>query len=220
MKKRSLLTPATGIVALALSVALAGCGSETKTTSSDTGTKTASSDSSAVPESASTSAAAPSAQAAATQPGPPGSPTVTLPALPGWSGDAATLKADPATIAAVHYDQTPDDAFVAVSLAAVDTADDALPAASAGANALNDQASCTFQGAVEEATISGFDGYKATQICKPTTINRVQQTRSIAVPNPGGTSYVVVITGTAKEDQVAALDAAMNLVDEQMTITP
>ncbi|MFN0142472.1 MAG: LpqN/LpqT family lipoprotein [Mycobacterium sp.] len=204
--------PATGVAALVLTVTLAGCGSASKTASSNSVAGSG--------ESSASSAAASSAPAAATQPGPPGSPTVTLPELPGWSGDSATLKDDPSILAAVHYDETPDEAFIAVSMVAVDGPDQAIPAASAGANKLNNVDNCAFEGAIDETSISGFQGFQATQICTPSTTTRVSETRAIAVPNTSGTSYVVVITGTAKQDQMGALDDAMKLVDSETTITP
>jgi len=71
--KKSLLVPATGVAALALSVTLAGCGSGSKTASSSTASAASTATSSAASASSTTDTAHKVA--------------VTLPEIPGWSDD-------------------------------------------------------------------------------------------------------------------------------------
>jgi len=211
MRNTTLLVPVTGVAALVLSATLAGCGSASKSTSSSSVPGSA--------ESSASSASASSAPAAATQPGPPGSPTVTLPELPGWSGDSALLNAHTteADLAALHYDKAPDASTLIVGLIAADNVDQANSMASAASNKANTD--CAFQGTVDEISISGFQGFKDIQNCAPATGSFFQERRSIVVPNPNGAAWIVLMLGTAKPDLAGALTDAMALIDAGTTIT-
>ncbi len=221
MKVRAATVPVAGVAALAASVMLAGCGSGSKTASSSSGSAA-----STTTSASSTSAAAPSAAAQSTKAGPPGAPTVTLPNLPGWVGDPATLSEpagkDSPTVEAQYVmalkpSQGEGGLLVIVQRpkTSSDTLDlDAWLQGNLPPDAKPDK-DCEFVAPPVKTTVSGFNAVANNQRCTGADGTHELDFRYVAVPGTNGApNYGVTLL-------VGGLNLAdtMKLIDEQIKIT-
>jgi hypothetical protein len=229
----SLRAGVVAIAAIAISVGLSGCGSDTKSAPSTS--KQASS------ESATTSkAAAPTTSAQAAGPnktivdyikennitetpvhkGDPGSPTINLPLPPGWQ-DAGT--------------RTPDWAYAAIAASDPAMAQDppTIIALFSKLTGNVDPAKILQNAPGEIKNLPGYDGagdgspstlggFDATQIGGTYTkdgVKRAIAQKTVVIPGHDGL-YVLQLNADGTEDQMGSLMDATGVIDEQTTITP
>ena len=214
-------------LALASIVTLAGCGSATKTETSPT--------SAAASTSASASAtpnktikdylAANQIVQTPVQPGEPGTPVITLPALPGWS-DLTTEQTTEAggipPYAAKGYDAATDpNARPVIQLRLAKLVGDAdfeqlLQLAPADSQ---NTPGFAFKAKPGATTLSGYDGVAFSGIVPQNGQNWVTASRFIVIPDADpSTTYLVRLNGTAPESYEGPLMDALSLVDTSTTI--
>ena len=233
MKK---LTAATtvGITAVALSVALVACGSNTKTA-----TTTSTSTSTSTSISTTTSQAAPTTSAEAAGPnktiqdyikenqivetpvhrGDPGSPNINLPTLPGWSDAGPSTPARAYT--ALVYDQppVPDDppritAIVSKLTGNVDPAQILNYAPGQLKNLPG------FQGLDNgsKSTMGGFDAFQMAGYYMKDNTRRVRGQKTVVIPRQD-VLYVLQLTADGLDGALNTIMDATKVIDPQTTIT-
>ena len=233
MKK---LTAATtvGITAVAMSVALVACGSNTKTA-----TTTSTSTSTSTSISTTTSQAAPTTSAEAAGPnktiqdyikenqivetpvhrGDPGSPNINLPTLPGWSDAGPSTPARAYT--ALVYDQppVPDDppritAIVSKLTGNVDPAQILNYAPGQLKNLPG------FQGLDNgsKSTMGGFDAFQMAGYYMKDNTRRVRGQKTVVIPRQD-VLYVLQLTADGLDGALNTIMDATKVIDPQTTIT-
>jgi len=233
MKK---LTAATtvGITAVALSVALVACGSNTKTA-----TTTSTSTSTSTSISTTTSQAAPTTSTEAAGPnktiqdyikenqivetpvhrGDPGSPNINLPTLPGWSDAGPSTPARAYT--ALVYDQppVPDDppritAIVSKLTGNVDPAQILNYAPGQLKNLPG------FQGLDNgsKSTMGGFDAFQMAGYYMKDNTRRVRGQKTVVIPRQD-VLYVLQLTADGLDGALNTIMDATKVIDPQTTIT-
>ncbi|MGB8503998.1 LpqN/LpqT family lipoprotein [Mycobacterium sp.] len=229
MKKLTAVTTV-GITAVALSLALVGCGSNTKTeTNASTSITTTA------------SKAAPTTSAEAAGPnktiqdyirenqivetpihrGDPGSPTIDLPVPPGWS-DAGPSTPDWAYDAMV-YDQpkVPDDPprITAIVFKLTGNVDPAKILEYAPGELKNLPGFEPLTNG-NRSTLSGFDAFSLSGNYMKDGKKRVIGRKTVVIPGQDGL-YVLQMTADALADELGTLmEATTKVIDVQTTITP
>jgi hypothetical protein len=222
----------TAIALLAAGLALAGCGSDTKTeptTTSSASSNSASSSSSAAPSTTATAASGPNetiadyvAKAGITETpvakGEAGAPVVTLPIPEGWvDADAEKPKgaysamnsADPAAAKPV-----PTIVAMLVKLSDPAKPDEVLRYAAGEVKNLPG-----FEGGSGEMTkLGGFDGFQIGGTYDQGGGKLFVAQKTIVIPSPNGL-YVLQLNAKSTEDGMGGLLGAMSAIDEQTTIT-
>jgi hypothetical protein len=220
-------------LAVALGIALAGCGSDS------------SSDEATAGEQTSTSEAAPADAAATTspqQPGPaytivdyirdnnideapvrrgePGAPAVDLPLPPGWqdAGDrapewaySAMVFADPAMAA--------DPPTIVALMSKLTGEADAAKILEFAPNEIKNLPGYENLGDGNPSELSGFDAYQIGGAYTRDGAKRMIAQKTVVIPGDGGL-YVLQINADGLEDQIGPLMDATAAIDEQATITP
>jgi hypothetical protein len=229
MKKLTAAT-AVGITGVALSVALVGCGSNTKT-------ETKTSTSTSITTTASTAAPTTSPQAAGPNKtiqdyikenqivetpvhrGDPGSPNINLPTPPGWSDAGPSTPARAYT--ALVYDQpsVPDDppritAIVSKLTGNVDPAQILNYAPGQLKNLPG------FQGLDNgsKSTMSGFDAFQMAGNYMQDSTKRVRGQKTVVIPGQDGV-YVLQLTADGPDGSLNTIMDATKVIDPQTTIT-
>ena len=224
MKVRAETVSVAGIVALAAGVMLAGCGPGTENESSNsasTASTTASSTAS------STSVAESSAAADSTEPRPaPGTFTVKLPNLPGWSADPERLLQGEQDIGEGlrgWFNEELQNADLgpisSIKVGVGPVPDGGLDKLKQDLTAAGGIGNCPFVSPPSPVKISGFDGFRYSTECPPLAGDSLTMySRVVAVPQTNGAKTTVVsITGVSTKNK--PIDQAINLIDEQTKIT-
>ncbi|MBB5162647.1 LpqN/LpqT family lipoprotein [Mycobacterium sp. AZCC_0083] len=223
----------TVITVVALSLALAGCGSDTKSAPSSS-----SSSSSSSSESSSSKSSAPSTPAQAgknetiadyikesgitetpVKRGEPGTPTLDLPIPAGWADAGAktpdyawgaivstdpTMAADPPSIVALMSKLTGDvDPAKILEYAPGELKN--LPGFEGGDG--------------DKSTLAGFDAYQIGGSYVKDGAKRMIAQKTVVIPGQGGV-FVLQLNADGLEDQMGPLMDATSEIDEKTTITP
>jgi hypothetical protein len=223
----------TAIAVVAMGLALAGCGSDTKSAPSSSA-----SSSSASSSSTKSSSAAPSTSAQAgknetiadyikengitetpVKRGDPGSPTVDLPVPEGWADAGAktpeyawgaivfsdpAMAADPPSIVALMSKLTGNvDPAKIIEYAPGELKN--LPGFEGGDG--------------NTSTLGGFDAYQIGGTYVKDGAKRMIAQKTVVVPGQGGT-FVLQLNADGTEDQMGPLMDATSVIDEKTTITP
>jgi Probable lipoprotein LpqN len=229
----SLRAGVVAIAAIAISVGLSGCGSDTKSAPSTSAQASS--------ESATTSkAAAPTTSAQAAGPnktivdyikennitetpvhkGDPGSPTINLPLPPGW-GDAGTRTPDWAYAAIVASDPAmAQDPPTIIALFSKLTGN--VDPAKILQNAPGEIKNLPGYDGAGDGSPSTLGGFDATQIGGTYTkdgVKRAIAQKTVVIPGHDGL-YVLQLNADGTEDQMGSLMDATGVIDEQTTITP
>jgi hypothetical protein len=219
---------------LALGLAVAGCGSDSKTAASST--SSASSSSSA----ASSSAAPTSTEAAGANPtiadyikqngitetpvkrGDPGSPTIDLPTPPGWA-DAGPKTPQGAYGAIVFTDPsmaTDPPSIVAIMSKLTGNVDPAQIFKFAPGE-LKNLPGYESAGDGGDAKLAGFDAYQIGATYTKDGAKRLIAQKTVVIPAADGSGiFVLQLNAGGTEDQIGPLMDATAIIDEQTTITP
>jgi hypothetical protein len=222
------------IAAIAISVGLSGCGSDTKSAPSTS--KQASSESAT----STSKAAAPTTSAQAAGPnktivdyikennitetpvhkGDPGSPTINLPLPPGWE-DAGTRTPDWAYAAIVATDPAmAQDPPTIIALFSKLTGN--VDPAKILQNAPGEIKNLPGYDGAGDGSASTLGGFDATQIGGTYTkdgVKRAIAQKTVVIPGHDGL-YVLQLNADGTEDQMGSLMDATGVIDEQTTITP
>jgi hypothetical protein len=218
----------TAIAVVALGLAIAGCGSDTKTAPSSSASSSSASSSSAAP---STSAQAGKNETIAdyikengitetpVKRGDPGSPTVDLPVPEGWADAGAkapeyawgaivftdpAMAADPPSIVALMSKLTGNvDPAKIIEYAPGELKN--LPGFEGGDG--------------NTSTLGGFDAYQIGGTYVKDGAKRMIAQKTVVVPGQGGT-FVLQLNADGTEDQMGPLMDATSVIDEKTTITP
>ncbi|OSC42529.1 LpqN/LpqT family lipoprotein [Mycobacterium decipiens] len=220
------------VATAALSLALAGCGSDTKTEHATTTTATTtSSPTSATTPSATTSAPAAGAnytiadyirdnhiQETPIHHGDPGSPTIDLPVPNGWK---LLPESSGAPYGGIVYEQPadPNDPPTIVALLSKLTGDvDPAKILEFAPGELKNLPG--FEG--NDGTASTLSGFKAWQLGGSYTKNgklRTVAQKTAVIPTPNGL-FVLQLDADALDDETVPLMDATDVIDEKTTITP
>jgi hypothetical protein len=224
-----------GITAVAVGVALAGCGSKTAAPISSTpaGTSTV-----AGPASSAAKPAQPKATrvksfddylsanhitVAAPQIGAAGVPVVTLPVLAGWSHRELDAHEGYADLASVKDDSTPTGeslAVVRVEMAKLTgDIDQSKLLAAAKPNHVDDPID-KFRADPSAISISGFSGWQVTADTEGEEGKKLTiASRAVIIPGQDAT-YFLRVSAIASSDLEGAMFDALHLIDTQTTIKP
>jgi hypothetical protein len=222
-----------GITAVAVGVALTGCGSKTAAPISNTGTSAATSSTSTSAKSASPKAAsgrsfddylsANHITVAAPRIGAAGVPVVTLPVLARWSPGPDEVETGYADLLSVKYDSTPTDrslAVVEVEMAKLtgDIDQNKLLAAAKPSNLMDPIDK--FRADPSTISISGFNGWQVIADTEGGEGKKlVLALRSVIIPGHDAT-YLLRVSGVASPDLEGAMFDALHMIDTQTTIKP
>jgi len=236
MKKMAVTTA--GLAAVALSVALAGCGSNTAT-ESETSTSTSSSAATSTSAPTSTSSAAPTTTEAAgprktiqdylkensieetgVKRGDPGAPNINLPLPPGWA-DAGGQTPSWAYGAIVDTKtKTPDDPPSIIAIVSKLTGNvDPKKILEYAPGELQNLPDFKLTGGPSNGTLSGFDAVQLGGSYVKDGKSRMIAQKTVVIPTQDGL-YVLQMNADAPEGQESVLVDATNIIDEQTTITP
>jgi|EndMetStandDraft_8_1072994.scaffolds.fasta_scaffold116378_3 hypothetical protein len=238
MKKMTTVATA-GLAAVSLSFALVGCGSDSKT-ETKTSTSTSTSTSAATSTSTSTEAAPTPSQAAGTnktiadylkenniqevapiKPGTPGSPTIELPKLQGWS-DAAGQTPPDATGALIF--DTPDDPASPPSIIWVVSKltgnADPKKILELAPGELQNLPSWEPLGPPNNSTLSGFDAIQFGGNFTKDGKKRIIAQKTAVIPGKDGSLYVLQMNAVALDGQERPLMDATSEIDKSAKITP
>jgi hypothetical protein len=223
----------TAIAVLALGLALAGCGSDTKSAPSS------SASSSSASSSAKSSSAAPSTSAQAgknetiadyikengitetpVHRGDPGAPTVDLPVPPGWA-DAGAKTPQYAWGAIVFTDPamaTDPPSIVALMSKLTGKAEpDKILEYAPGE--LKNLPGFEGMGEGSKSTLGGFDAYQFGGSYVKDGVKRMIAQKTVVIPGKDGL-FVLQLNADGTEDQMNPLMDATSQIDEKTTITP
>jgi hypothetical protein len=226
------LSRACATAAVALSLALAGCGSDTKTEPSKTESTTSAASSSA------SSSAAPTSAVTASGPnetiadyikknaitetpvakGDAGAPVVTLPIPDGWT-DADAQKPQGAYAAMEYADPAAAKPVPAIVAMMVKLSDPAKPDEVLGYAAGEVRNLPGFEGGSGEDTkLGGFDGFQIGGTYDKDGGKLFVAQKTIVIPSPNGL-FVLQLNAKSTEDGSGPLLGAMSDIDEKTTIT-
>ncbi len=225
-----------GMTALAVGVALTGCGSKTAAPTSSTGTSAAASSASSTTPAA--KAAQPKAAGgrsfdgylsanhitvAAPRIGAAGVPVVTLPVLAGWSHRELDAHEGYADLVSVKYDSTPTGeslAVVRVEMAKLTgDIDQSKLLAAAKPNHVDDPID-KFRADPSAISISGFSGWQVTADTEGEEGKKLAiASRAVIIPGQDAT-YFLRVSAIASPNLEGAMFDALHLIDTQTTIKP
>lgn len=223
----------TAIAVVALGLALAGCGSDTKSTPSSSASSSSSSSSATSSAAASTSAAQPAGknetiadyikEAGLTETpvhrGDPGTPTLDLPVPAGWA-DAGPKTPDYAWGAIVSTDPavaTDPPSITALMSKLTGNVDPAKIIQYAPGELKNLPGFDGGDG--NTSTLGGFDAYQIGGSYVKDGVKRMIAQKTVVIPGQGGT-FVLQLNADGLEDQMTQLMDATSEIDEKTTITP
>ena len=234
---KNLTTVATAaIAAVALSMGAVACGSSSHTTTTSSASSTTSKTTAATTTSAKATTAAPSAsganytiadyikdnqiEEAAIHHGDAGAPTIDLPVPDGWS---QVPESDAAPFGGIVYDQptNPNDppSIVAIVSKLSGNVDAAKILEYAPGEIKNLPGYEPLGNGGSTSTLSGFQAYQiGGNYVKDGTKRGIAQ-KTIVVPSQDGL-FVLQLNADSPADQMDALMAATNVIDDQTTITP
>jgi hypothetical protein len=229
------------IALVALGMALAGCGSDSKTAASSS---SAASGSSSASSSATSSSAAPSSTssspAAGANPtiadyiqengitetpvkrGDPGAPTIDLPTPAGWA-DAGAKTPQGAYDAIVFTDPSmaADPPSIVAIVSKLTGNVEAAKIFQYAPGELKNLPGYESAGDGNNAKLGGFDAYQSGATYVKDGAKRLIAKKTVAIPASDGSGiYVLQLSANGTEDQIAPLMDATSQIDEKTTITP
>lgn len=225
MNKLRAVTTA-GLAAFALSVALVGCGSDTKTesntsTSTTTSTTTSRSAQAAVPNKTIKDYLQENKIVQErVHVGAPGSPTINMPLPPGWSNAG---KATPDwAYGAIVYDTPADPSdppSIILIFAKLTGNADPAQILNYAPGELKNLPGYEPLGDDTRSTVSGFDAIQLRGNYMKDGKKRIIAQKTVVIPDRDGL-YVLQMNADALDGQESELMDATNVIDAQMTITP
>ncbi len=236
MQKLTTVTAA-GITAVALSLGVVGCGSGGNTSTSSASSSTTKSSTTTTTTSAkatTTGAASPSGanytiadyikdnqiEETTIHHGDPGSPTIDLPVPDGWN---KVPESDAAPYGGIVYGQArnPNDppSIVAIVSKLSGNVDPAKILEYAPGEIKNLPGYEPLGNGGSANTLGGFQAYQIGGNYEKNGAKRVIAQKTVVIPTQGGL-FVLQLNADSLTDQMDALMAATNVIDDQTTITP
>jgi hypothetical protein len=219
------------IAAVALGLALSGCGSDTKTDATTSKQATSASNTS--------SEAAPTTSAQAKGPnytivdyirdngivetpvhrGDPGSPAINLPLPPGWEDAGARTPAWAYSAMMLSDPAMAADPPTIIALVSKLTGNvDPAKILEFAPGEIKNLPGYQNEGNGSASTLGGFDAYQIGGTYNKGNVKRVIAQKTVVIPGQDGL-YVLQLNADSLEDQMATLMDATTVIDEQTTIT-